>query len=556
MVSIEVVPPSSSSSVTNQNTIAPIENSCSPYYLNNGDHPGIRIVLDPLTGDNYQSWRRSMTIALSSKNKLGFVNETILQPNDEADPFFSDWQRCNDLVLSWITNCLSRQIYAIVLYIYIAKEVWDDLQQRYSQSNGTRVHLNLAMQCQQLLNMLNAQAQQASSSTHQVATLVTMRQPTPNSHTIPTMAGATDHMVTNTQFFSSMTAVTDDSLPFVPDQSPSPASSPISLENTCPLRKSTRTSRPPTYLQDYHCQLALSTSPITSSCASTAPITSIITDLPPGKHPIGCKWVYKVKLKADGSSERYKARLLAKGYSQQEGLDYSETFSPVAKFTTVRLLLAIAAVKNWSLTQLDVINAFLHRDLDEEVYMDLPPSFASRGEIKPNQVCKLQKSLYGLKQASRQWFAKFSSTIIKHGFIQSKSDYSLFTRNHGSSFIALQVYVDDILIARNDIASVTSLKQALHTEFKLKDLGNLKYFLGLEVVRNSTGISLCQRKYALDILSNSGMLGSKRVHTPMEQKIKLSELDGVPLDDSSTYRRLVGRLLYFTITRPDISYSV
>ena len=115
------------SSIPNQGTLAPIENSRSPYYLNNGDHPGIRIVPDPLTGDNYQSWRTSMTRALSAKNKLGFVNGTILQPNDQLDPVISDWQRCNDLVLSWITNCLSCQIYATVLYTQTAKEVWDDL---------------------------------------------------------------------------------------------------------------------------------------------------------------------------------------------------------------------------------------------------------------------------------------------------------------------------------------------------------------------------------------------------------------------------------------------
>ena len=138
MTSIEGIP--SSSSTANHNAVVPIENSRSPYYLNNGDHPGIRIVPDPLTGDNYQSWRRSMTTALSAKNKLGFVNGTILQPSDESNPLFSDWQRCNDLVLSWITNCLSRQIYSTVLYLYTAKEVWDDLQQRYCQSNGTRVH--------------------------------------------------------------------------------------------------------------------------------------------------------------------------------------------------------------------------------------------------------------------------------------------------------------------------------------------------------------------------------------------------------------------------------
>ena len=135
MASIEA-----SSSSSSKNALAPIENSRSPYYLNNGDHPSIRIVLDPLTDDNYQSWRRSMTTAFSAKNKLGFVNGIILQPTDESDPMYSNWQRCNDLVLSWITNYLSRQIYSTMLYAYITKEVWDDMQQRYSQSNGTRVH--------------------------------------------------------------------------------------------------------------------------------------------------------------------------------------------------------------------------------------------------------------------------------------------------------------------------------------------------------------------------------------------------------------------------------
>uniref|UniRef100_A0A2N9G1F0 Reverse transcriptase Ty1/copia-type domain-containing protein n=1 Tax=Fagus sylvatica TaxID=28930 RepID=A0A2N9G1F0_FAGSY len=264
--------------------------------------------------------------------------------------------------------------------------------------------------------------------------------------------------------------------------------------------------------------------------------TWVLTDLPVGKQAIGCKWVYKIKLKSDGTLERYKARLVAKDYTQQEGLDYSETFSLVAKFTTVRVLLAIAAVKGWSFTQLDVNNAVLHGELNEEVFMVLPLGFANKGEScsskNRQQVCKLQKSLYGLKQASRQWFAKFSSTIVKQGFIQSHSDYSLFTRTQGTSFIALLVYVDDILLASNDPQSVKVLKDSLDAEFKLKDLGNLKFFLGLEVARSSQGISLCQRKYALDILSDSGMLGSKPVTTPMEQNLKLSASDDTLLPRS------------------------
>jgi hypothetical protein len=172
----------------------------------------------------------------------------------------------------------------------------------------------------------------------------------------------------------------------------------------------------------------------------------------------------------------------------------------VAKLTTVRLLFALAAANRWCLHQLDVNNAFLHGTLDEEVYMQLPPGFATKGESK---VCRLTKSLYGLKQASRQWFSRFSTTIIHHGFVQSKADYSLFTRLQGTSFIALLVYVDDILIASNDTAAVTLLTEFLNSQFRLKDLGPVKFFLGLEIARNSSGISICQRKYALDISHGS-----------------------------------------------------
>ena len=147
----------------------------------------------------------------------------------------------------------------------------------------------------------------------------------------------------------------------------------------------------------------------------------------------------------------------------------------------------MAVVQGWYLCQLDVNNAFLHGDLKEEVYMDLPPGFHSKGGL----VCKLTKSLYRLKQALRQWFAKFSTTLLLLGFTQSKANYSLFTKKNSTSFIALLVYVDDILIASDNKQAVDELKVMLDQQFKLKDLGDLKFFLGLEVARTTDGINLC-----------------------------------------------------------------
>ena len=223
----------------------------------------------------------------------------------------------------------------------------------------------------------------------------------------------------------------------------------------------------------------------------------------------------------------------------------------MVKFVIVRTLLTFVVVNDWHLAQLDVNNVFLQEELDEEVYMVSPPSFGRKGECK--QVCNLTKALYGVKQASRHWFTKLSSTIIQQGFIQSKFDYYVLTKVEKFSIIILLVYVDDILIASNNVTIVDDFKKFLDNKFKLKDLGILKYFLGLEVARNTKGISLCQRKYTIKVLSDAGFLASKPVYTPMKQFAKFSSSNS---SDLSMNRRLVGKFLYLTLIKPDIGYVV
>lgn len=278
-----------------------------------------------------------------------------------------------------------------------------------------------------------------------------------------------------------------------------------------------------------------------------------IVSCPPIVKPIGSKWVFSIKLRSDGSLDRYKARLVALGNKQEYGVDYEETFAPVAKMTMVRTILAIAASQSWQLHQMDVKNVFLHGDLQEEIYMKLPSGITNS---TPHDVCKLKRSLYGLKQASRSWFEKFRSTILSFSFTQSQYDSFLFFHTSVSGIVLLLVYVDDIIITGTDYSLITKLQQLLHTTFHMKDLEQLTYFLGLEVHHRASGIFVNQHKYIQDLITLAGLEDTSSVDTLMEVNVKYRKDEEDLLDDPTLYRRLVGSLIYLTTTRPDISYAV
>ncbi|GJT78965.1 putative RNA-directed DNA polymerase [Tanacetum coccineum] len=264
----------------------------------------------------------------------------------------------------------------------------------------------------------------------------------------------------------------------------------------------------------------------------------------------------KIKYKSNGKVERYKARLVAKGCGQKEGIDYDEIFSPVVKMSTVRCFINMAVQNSWNISQLDVNNAFLYGDLNEDVYMIPPPGFFDKNDTR---VCKLVKSLYGLKQAPRQWNKKLVETLSKVGFLQSKNDHSLFTKHKDGMFLALLVYVDDIIITGNNNDEITKFKTYLNQKFKIKDLGELKFFLGIEVVKIKNGLCLNQRKYCIELLYEYGLLACKPVATPMPENGILAnkETDNdKPLKDITSYQKIVGKLIYLCNTRPDIAYYV
>ena len=233
-------------------------------------------------------------------------------------------------------------------------------------------------------------------------------------------------------------------------------------------------------------------------------------------------------------------------------MDYEETFAPVAKMTTIRVLIAVASVHRWQISQMDVKNAFLYGDLHEEVYMTPPPGVAHQ----PGHVCKLRKALYGLKQAPRAWFEKFSTVITSLGFIPSQHDSAFFVKHKSTGRILLSLYVDDMIITGDDYDGIESLKSDLARCFAMKDLGSLRYFLGIEVAFSPKGYLLSQSKYISDLFERARLTDNRIVDTPLETNARYSPSDGSPLPDPSLYRTMVGSLVYLTVTRPDIAHAV
>nr|KYP32301.1 Retrovirus-related Pol polyprotein from transposon TNT 1-94 [Cajanus cajan] len=285
-----------------------------------------------------------------------------------------------------------------------------------------------------------------------------------------------------------------------------------------------------------------------------------LCQLPQGKKALQNRWVYRVKEESDGK-KRYKARLVVKGFQQRYGIDFTDVFTPVVKITTIRLVLSMVAAENLELQQMDVKTAFLHGDLEEEIYMVQPEGY--KGDDQ--QVCRLKKSLYGLKQAPRQWYRKFDNFMLEIGYSRCSADHCCYVKRFGDSFIILLLYVDDMLIAGSNVMEINRLKDQLSRRFDMKDLGEARQILGMKITRdrNTGKLWLSQSEYIEKVLCRFKMEAAKPVGVPLGSQFKLSNKDS-PKDDSerermrgTPYASAIGSLMYAMVcTRPDIAHAV
>jgi len=279
-----------------------------------------------------------------------------------------------------------------------------------------------------------------------------------------------------------------------------------------------------------------------------------LVPLPNHKHAIGTRWVFRNKLDDEGAVTRNKARLVAQGYNQQEGIDYDETYAPVARIEAIRLFIAYAAHKGFKLFQMDVKTAFLNGYLQEEVYVKQPPGFEDSNN--PNHVYALDKALYGLKQAPRAWYDRLTQFLLANGYRRGAIDRTLFLLEQDGEILAVQVYVDDIIFGSTNPALVEKFKDLMSSEFEMSMIGELSFFLGLQVVQTPEGTKIHQQKYIKELLKKFGMESSKSSTTPISPNNKINaDVDGKAVDPTK-YRGMIGSLLYLTASRPDIMFSV
>ena len=284
--------------------------------------------------------------------------------------------------------------------------------------------------------------------------------------------------------------------------------------------------------------------------------TWVLEEVPPGVKALPCMWIFKIKKDANGNIERYKARLVALGNRQVPGVDYDEVYAPTSKHTTLRALMAVVAEQDLELHQMDIKTAFLNGELEEEIYMKQPPGYEQGGH---GIGCRLQKAIYGLRQAPRAWYNKLKSALEEIGFEASDADPSLWVKHDKAGPVYVLIYVDDMLIAAKTVEQVERVKKLVRRVFVARDLGEARYFIGYEISRNRVNktLSLTQKKLAEDLLERFGMTGANGRSVPMDPGVKLTK-EGEPLDtEQFPYSTLVGSLLYLSVcTRPDIAQAV
>ncbi|GKE23153.1 putative ribonuclease H-like domain-containing protein, partial [Tanacetum coccineum] len=263
-------------------------------------------------------------------------------------------------------------------------------------------------------------------------------------------------------------------------------------------------------------------------------------------------WIEAMQMK--GELIRNKARLVAQGYTQEEGIDYDEVFAPVARIKAIRLFLAYASFKDFVVYQMDVKSAFLYEKIEEEVYVCQPPGFEDPDF--PDRVYKVEKALYGLHQAPRAWYETLSTYLLDNRFQRGKIDKTLFIKRHKGDILLVQVYVDDIIFGSTKKELCNAFEKLMREKFQMSSMRELTFFLGLQVHQNKDGIFISQDKYVVEILKNFGFIEVKTASTPMEnQKPLLKDKDGEEVD-VHMYRSMIGSLMYLTSSRPDIMFAV
>ena len=291
--------------------------------------------------------------------------------------------------------------------------------------------------------------------------------------------------------------------------------------------------------------------------------TWTLTDLPTNAKVIDSKWVFKTKLDQDGNIDRFKARLVVKGCCQRKGIDYQETYSPVVRYNSIRLILGLAVKYDFDIDHMDAVTAFLQGDLNDDIFIQQPELFEVRGQ--ENKVCKLNKAMYGLKQAGRQWNLKLHQAFIEIGLNQSKRDECIYYLCKDNKIVIVAVYVDDLLILGNDSKMKNELKKELESRFKMKDLGELQYILGIRVTRDRKEgkLWLDQSKYLEEVLSKFNMANCNPTKTPLSPSEKLTKemcpksTNEVQNMENVPYQEAVGSLMYACQgTRPDLAYSL